>query len=214
MDDPGVVGLHGVFEQQLPVAVHIDLDVPGLHHLAEAVRAEQLRQVAEIGGEVRGVVVIVQEDRAFPDLHADRDQAVRRLFELRHLAHAGRAGERAVEPVVPGVIGADDVVGVPAALQQDRGAVPAHIGEGTQHAVLAAHQQHRPADAVERLVVAGARHFLDAAGEEPGLEMDVLDLGLEHLRVSIEARRRALGVAERRLGPTHRVPEPAWWRSS
>ena len=48
VDDPRVVGLHRVLEDQLPVAVRLERHLPGAAHPLEPVRRHPLRQVAEV----------------------------------------------------------------------------------------------------------------------------------------------------------------------
>src|SRR5215813_12650708 len=78
------------------------------------------------------------EDQTLDDPERDLLEAVCRLVEgLRHMACGA---ELAVDAVSPGVIGADQYAGVAGLLAADAGAaVPTHVDQRAQRAVLAAH---------------------------------------------------------------------------
>ena len=171
----GVVVLHRVLDVELPVAVEVV--VLAAHQLEglEPVRAELLRQIAEPRFEVHAVVREADEDESGPDAEPDRGEAAALPVEPARLLHAAAAGERAVEPVGPGVVGADDGAAAPGVVEQPGAAMAAGVGQGPDPAVVAAHHDRRPAAEIEYAVVAGVRDLVGPPDEVPAPGEDPVD---------------------------------------
>ncbi len=177
----GVVRLQRVLHQHLPVATTFDLVPPGADHVGKPIAAQLARQVAQIDRQRLRTGVEVQEHQPVPLLQPDRRQRVRGLVEPFAAFHGRRGEQRAVQPIRPGMIGAADRPRPSAAAQQKRPAMTAAIGERAQRASLVAHQDCWAADGFDGAVITRLRQFAGEPDEEPRSQMDVRQLGAEHL---------------------------------
>ena len=74
VDGPGVVLLHGVLHEKLPVAGDVVVEAAHAPHLAELVRAELGREIAEVLDHAGARLGEAQEDEPLPGLGAHRGQ--------------------------------------------------------------------------------------------------------------------------------------------
>ena len=154
-------------------------------HVAQFMRGEQTREVADIGDQRRRVVAVVDESESFPNLEPDRQQAPFALVEAVGLFHRGRGEQRAVQSIAPGVIRAEDLAGDAATFQQLRPAMAAEIRESAQFTLVVAHDQNRPAHRFDRPVTAGRRPFVGPPDDDPPARMNMLDFRAKEIRRDI-----------------------------
>src|SRR5262249_33084097 len=130
-----------------------------------------------------------------------------------HPVHHGGAEEAAVEAVGPGVVGALDRAGQPAArlLAQARAAVPADVEERPHRAAAVAQDDDALLPDGPDAEVARLGRLLRAAGAEPAAQEEPLLLLPEALGRGVEAPgqgRRAAGANLRRLEETRHSQPP------
>ena len=221
---PGqVVVLHEVLADELVVRGDVVGAGPLRDPLVEPVLGEALGQVAELGGQRRGVRRQVDEDEQAPRVDGDVEQAVVGAVEaLRHrrvedrLLAGGDVGvleQRRPEARPVGVVGpvvvraADapalaDLAGV--AVEELRRAVAAEVVEGAQRAVPVAGDEDRPAGDLDDDAGAGLRDVAGDADRDPAGGEQPLLLEREELRRGVgvgQQRRRELdGQAGRCVG--------------
>ncbi len=99
-------------------------------------RAERLRQRLRVR-------IGVHEHERPPRLDRDGDERDRPAVEGVLLLRSRRAAERAVEVVRPRVVAALDRLPPVGGLAEDVAAVPAHVDEAAELAVLPADEEHR-----------------------------------------------------------------------
>jgi hypothetical protein len=201
MHGAGVVGFHCVFNEKLPVALGLDVLAPGDDHVAHVVRVEQIGEIADIVFHRRRVVAVIDENEPRPGLQPDRQQPIFGFVETVGLVHRGRRQHRAVQPVAPGVVRAEDLARSAAALQQQRAAVAAEIGKGAQRAGLVLHDQGRSTHCLDRSVLARIGPLIDTADDDPAPRVNVFDLGLEECFRGVAIRRQTARLRQRRALP-------------
>ena len=139
------------------------------------------------------------EDEALPDLDFHPGQAVIGQLQARVFAPPGHPGQRAIQPISPGVIGADQLFrATAAAIDQPRAAMPADIGEGAALAIIAAHHDDAFTQIVECVPIPRRCHVAGMANDLPGLAQHPRLFGFEEFRVMINPARQAqprIGVA-------------------
>src|SRR6266516_7896615 len=98
-------------------------------------------QVADVTVHVRRLAAQVDQDEPGHRRYAYRDQAPASGVEVHDVVHVPRAVELAVEPVGPGVIGADDATphGALGVREQPRPAVTADVEESVRATIRASH---------------------------------------------------------------------------
>ena len=205
MADRHVIVLEVVVDRHLPVALpRIDPGLVDRLHLLEAIGPRDLDEVAPHLGEARAVAAHAHEHEPQQDLELDRLQSELGLVDAAERLLRGHAREPAVERVGPAVIGAGDARAAGAgAVQQTRTAMAADIGEGPDHAVLAAHDDDGIAHHVERGEGARLLQLVDVADELPGRPDQRLVFERRQLGVEIGPGRQAAhqaGVVGRRQG--------------
>ena len=81
--------------------------------------------------------------------------------------------------------------GAARAIEQARGAVPAHIMKSPDHAIVAADGKQHLADEVETLVIARVRNLGDVTDDLPGGTEHAFALEREEFRVRVRPCRQA-----------------------
>ena len=86
------------------------------------------------------------------------------------------------------MVWADDSPGTTArtAVEQPRGTMPAHVEEGFDVAVLAAHRHQGLAEKIQGVVVAGIRYIVEVAHDLPRSGKHALLLGFEEIRIPVD----------------------------
>ena len=202
VDRGAVVALLVVLDDDLPVRLE-RVGVGG--HGDEVLGPVVGHDLLEAGGvllERTRLAARVDEHPAVPLHDVQLGQAELRLVEVLEVAEAaGRVAQRAVELVGPRVVGADDraLLHRDAARDELVAAVAAHVGEGAQHAVVAADQQHAAGAGLDGGLRTGFGELLATTqahppGEDVGL-LPVVDRGIDVGAAGQHAR-----GAERRVG--------------
>ena len=207
VDERQVVLLHGVLDEELPVARQDELDRARGHQVLAVVGRELLGHIAEVVHEAFGVGVEAHEDEAAPSLETDRLEAVIALVEVERLVHAVGAPEGAVEVVDPAVVGADESAAVALVLGHLRTPVAACVGEGPHLAVAPARDDERHTHIVDGEVVARIWYLIDAPEEVPYLHEDMLDLGAIEGFVDIAPGRQGGRLLQRLMHARHSAPD-------
>ena len=181
MHEGQVVALEVVLDDELPVAVELELEAAvgsgGAHPLVLSPAREAVQAAAErldVPLEGGSVAAQVHEHQVHPHRGANRLQAVGAAVEALVLVPAGAADVRgplepAVQTVGPRVVGATDAGGKAARLAHELvAAVAAHVVEDADFAVPVAHHEHRLAEEVDRAHVAGGGDGAGVADAGPG----------------------------------------------
>src|SRR3954453_7703129 len=198
MHDRDVIALEVVVDVDLPVAGQLPLFARGEAIATEVVAHDRAEEFGERGDLMRDR----DEEQIAPFLDAELRQA--RLPEILHAFELGRAEERAIEVVGPAVIAALQDGGFPLPFRDRTGAVAADVRHRAEHAVVAAHDQHRlGADGGGEELSRLAR-LLRAAGELPDRAEYIAVLLLEHAWIEVVARRNRRCVFE----PLVEFPRP------
>ncbi len=112
-------------------------------------------------------------------------QAMARAVEVR--GHETRRLQAAVEPVGPAMIGAGEGFSLARGFPADaRAAMPAHVHERAENAILAAHEDRGLAGDLDQLEIAGVRQAALVAGAEPVAHQHALDIAAEDLGIAVE----------------------------
>ncbi len=199
MHDGHVVGLDEVLADELPVALEgAAVDLVEILHLAEVHAIELLHERRQEALEVRFVGGGVDEDPVVPLAAGHLGQTVRLVIEALDVmnpmaAEVGRVDQAAIEGVAPIMIGADQPT-APAAwfVDQLQAAMPAHIVEGAQPAVLATHQDDRATSHRNRHYIARRRQFVRETAQRPTAGENPVLLELEEPLTGIGFRRQAM----------------------
>jgi hypothetical protein len=200
MDHRAVVALLVVLDDDLPVRLHVVLVRLGGHQRLRVVRRDDRLELADVLTELPGGAGPVDEDPAVPLMHPDRREGERGpVVVLVDVPEVRRPDQASVVPVGPRVVRADDRtrrLGRPATREQLVTAVPAHVLEGAQHAVLVTDEEY--AVATDRLgAQAGGRHVGGATDAHPVVEQ-ITAFPLQDLRRHVRVARQQPALAERR----------------
>ena len=194
-----MVGLHEVFHEELPVR---------LAHLVGAEQARIFRHPVVpglFGGKgktlrERGRVFVERHvDPAFPDLRADRGQAVIRLIKFHSTLHPGRAGKPAVEVVAPAVERADQLRRISFPVRDEARAMPAHVREAPDRAFRVACGHDGLARDLAGDVIAELRHFVGPAQADPVFPEDPFDFPFGQFLGNIGSGRKRNRALERTI---------------
>ena len=185
-----MIGLVEDLEEELPVALDLELAAAGGHQLVEAPRGVQ---------GVEGAEPFVDTGRLVAQGH-EREPAAFRRAELHepHVGaakaprrgHAGGAAQSPVQGVGPAVKGAADACGVAAAFQKLRAAVPAGVRESPKPPLLVAEDDQRDARELEGRVVARRAPLVGAGDAVPAPSQEAGGLGRQRSRIRIAKRRK------------------------
>ena len=185
--------------EDLPVAVHLVDDLAVVTHraVAETVRPRVIVEVCdpvpERVGRVRRRIDVHDADVL---AHGRRMQAKPIEIEIREAVILVRhAAQRAVQPIGPPVIRADDSgLSIPRSLQHFATPVSAHVVECTQRAVGVAYHEQRVIHEPDRHEVAGFTEPVDSTRVHPRLIEQRTLLALEPGRVKVRLARQQLLV--------------------
>ena len=108
MDHRAMEAFREILEHQLPVGAHLVVDAGAGAESLDVEPAEAARERSERPVQRLRVARQIDEQESFPCRERDRVQRIIPLVEARDLVHVGRADQRPVERVGPGVIGALD----------------------------------------------------------------------------------------------------------
>ena len=81
------------------------------------------------------------------------------------------------------------------AVQETRGAVPAHIEERLDATVLAAQRDQRFTEEFQGMVITGVRNIARVAENLPGSREDALPFGIQELGIPVDPPRQAESIA-------------------
>ena len=138
----------------------------------------------------RGVTIQVNEDETFPSLHANGNKAILRSIEILYAFEFGHAFQRAIEAVVPSMIGTVEKRGVATRLRYDcGGVVAAHIVKGPQDTVSATNHHNGLAGDRCGNELAGSLNLIGARNQLPCLAENVQPLELGNAGIDIPGRR-------------------------
>jgi hypothetical protein len=173
-----VVALVVVLGDRLPVRSDRVLVPRGHEHPLGFPGRHQLFEVAHVLGQRERVAAGVHEDPAVPLLHPSGGQRVVLPVEARDIPEARGALQSPVEPVDPGVVGALDrsEVAALARLEQLVPTVTACVGEGSEAALFAAHQQDPLGADPNGLLIAELREIAGSRDAQPPTFEEVPDL--------------------------------------
>ena len=186
-----------VEDDQLPVRLHVVDDAAAETEIAHAPRGERDRadpRVALAGQRAAGGLPGQRRDparekrtRCRPNLAAG---AMQRIVVLRELGrHVRRREQLAVERVGPVVIRALDAIDEMTfgLIAQPRAAMAADVEQRVNLARRVARDDDALVAERAREVVAGVRNLIGAAGADPAVEIEALELGAIEVRVGVEA---------------------------
>ena len=177
-------------------------DAPERHHIFHPVGGD----LAFIGchhlGDRRPVAGQTDEDEAVIDLALHRLEAVLRRIETDERVAERDAHEAAAQIVAPGVIAAVQPHRAVAgrAVDQPRGAMPAHIVERAHDAVVAADDDDRLVEEIEGVIVARIGNIVQMTHDLPPRPEHALGLVREEFLVVIEPARQADEFIRVRIG--------------
>ena len=205
MADRHVIVLEVVVDGHLPVALPgADPGLVDELHLLQAVGPRHLDEVAPHLRQARARAAHAHEHESQQNLQLNRLQPELGLVDAGERLLRRHGGQPPVEPVGPAVIRAGDAGAAGAgAVQQSRAAMPAGVGEGADHAILAAHHDDGIAHHVERGEGARRLQLIDVADELPGRPDQLLVFERGQLGIEIGPGRQAAheaGVACGRQG--------------
>jgi len=139
----------------------------------------------------------IDEDQRLPGIDLDRNQAVVFALEILHAVELGHALERAVEAVVPAMIGTMQDRRLSAGLSNDCCSVmPADVEKRAQHAVGPANRNDRLASYCRTHKLTRLFHLIDATDDLPSPAEHRLLLEIVDARVHIPGRRNGVGIGE------------------
>ena len=176
------------------VVLHDRLPVAGDHHLLLLGDSAGPEVVGiEIGGNDLRHGGIIRR-RIVGEAHEEEAAQAAQVHGLETEAGAVDIGsemlgecQRTGELVGPAMIAADQLGGRAALVIDDAGAaMAAHIVEGPDHPVGAAHDDDRVAAEADHRVIAGFRHIRLDPDMDPVAGPDGVEIGLEHLVAQIE----------------------------
>ena len=196
MRGQAVVALAVILDRQLPVA--LDRVVAAVRDLRmpEIPGREQRPEVALDRVERHGIRVEVDEDHSLEDPGVQTPEPELRLVDA--LRREGERAQRAVEPVGPAVVLADEPRLVALRRIADaRAAVPAHVEQGVHAPLPVPDQDDGFARDLEQEVVALVRDPADVPDVLPGLQEDPADLTVIDFRVVVNGARQRMAVAPR-----------------
>jgi hypothetical protein len=221
-----VIAFEIVLDRQLPVRRDLVVRAMGDARIGPAIGAETVAQRLLDTTERERRRGERDEDQPLDDTEMNRLEPIGGGVEIRR--HVTRRTQRAVEPVGPGVVGTDQEFGMAGLRAADaRAAVTADIGEAAQHAILAAHDDHRFVGQLEEEIIARLRRLAGMAGAEPMAPQQAIDIAPENVGMAIKGlgQRAALGLPRQQaldLRPEtvppilyrncHRRLTPARWR--
>jgi hypothetical protein len=160
-------------------------------HLLDHVRAQEFLHRRAVPGQP-------DEHPVLPHRGGDGHEAVPGGIEVADALEGGRGLERSFERVRPAVVRALQALHAAGRLgQHGGGVVPAHVEEAAQHAVVAPHDEQRLACQLERDVLAGLPHLVEAARVLPRAREGGLLLELEDARVDVPGGRAGACLRER-----------------
>ena len=113
-----------------------------------------------------------------------------------------RASELTLEVIAPGVVGTNQDFRAALVFNTDtRTTVPAHIDQGIDLILGAAHDDHRLIRQIEQEPITHLRNLALVAGVQPGIHEDPLDIPLVDIRVPIKflRNRKPLGLIRGQL---------------
>jgi predicted amino acid racemase len=86
-----VTAVEKIVDKHLPVAMDVVGSPVKVVELADAERSDALNEAAEKFGERLRVIVQINEDKAFPGFHSDRNEALFRAIEILNSFELGHA---------------------------------------------------------------------------------------------------------------------------
>ena len=196
MDGAGVVLLHGVLHEKLPVAGDVVIEPAHAAHHAEVVRAELRREIAEVLDHAGPRLREAHEDEPLPHLGAHRRQAPLRAVEPRPVLHPRRAQQAAVGAVGPRVVRAHDRPAPAMALEQARAPVAAAVGERADPPLAVTQEKDRARHGVDRQVAPGLGQLVGPRDEVPARGEDAVHLARVELGRRVAPGGKRLGLAD------------------
>ena len=198
MHERKVVALEEVVHVRLPVAGHLEDVAARVPHRREVDRRDALGNAAVDRVEVGNILVQRDEHQALPLAYPKRRQTDVSRRELRGVLHFRRADQPARLVVEPSVVLAAQVVHALAAAMRERpGPMPADVRERTQHAVVAAQQDHRRSCDDLDYVVAQLHELLTVRDELPRMPKDGTPIHLVHGGADVVTCVEGVGRAQR-----------------
>ncbi len=206
VDHRAVVALVVVLGEDLPVGRGVVVVLPGYHQALHLIGRDDVLQRAQRVRERGGRARTVDEDQPVPFGDRQLDQAPLTGHETRPVLEARGGPQAPVQPICPGVIGADDhlLLGGGPARQQLMTTVPAAVRERMRRAVLRPGEQDAPGAHALGAHVAGAGHLAAAAHAHPATAEHVSLLPGEDRRVDVGGAGQHPAFPERPQGLCHR----------
>ena len=201
MRDRAVVALEEVLDADLPVAgvlVRLGPRVEAERGHVDAVGLEEVGQLAEMVGERRRVGIRVDEDERPPRVDRHRGETEAGRVEPGLAFRAGRASQRTVEAVGPGVVRALDRLAARVAVAEEVPTVAADVDEAAELVVPAAREEDgkRPGPGRRQLPRLG--DLVEPGGVLPRAREDPLLLEAEDGRVRVPVVRKRSGSGDGR----------------
>src|SRR6201997_1817430 len=133
-----------IIDVDFPVAANVISSAVEVMQLADAERRNALYQTAEEFLQRRGLGIEIYEYEALPSFHPDRNQTILSPIKVLHSIELRHAFERSVQTIFPTMVRTLQHRRLTARLRDDgRSVVTAHVVEGAQLAVAAAHDDDR-----------------------------------------------------------------------
>ena len=186
-----MVALPEIFGDHLPVGVDRVHGAAGDAGVLEPVRREKVLDVGGRRVEIGRILGKADEDQ--PAHLAEGDRVEAECSGIDPFGEVPGVGQRAVETIRPGVIGADQPLGVPVGGEADpRTAVTADIVITAGLAPLVAQHHDRIVADFPGEVVPGPRNPAGWSGQKPVAAVDGVEIGREGLGIDVEPPRQAV----------------------
>ncbi len=168
-------------------------------HVGEPECVEHTVVAAEPGIEIEGGVGLEDgEDHAASLLAGKLREAVRLGVDLAELLSTRDPDERSLGVVAPGVVGAGEASGLPAAIADDqRATMPTGVDECLDPAIGLAHGEDRHAGDLDRAVRARLGEMSAQRSDDGPLAEQDVDLAFPTAGVEVVVDRHGEGVVER-----------------
>ena len=195
-----MVGVVEILVDQLPVALHVEIQPAGMAQGGEVVGCGAPGEGLPMLLEGRRLAGDVDEDEVVPQRMAHRHQPRRVGAGVAVVAAAAvemrPCAQPAVQPVGPAVIGAGQQLPVPARRgHHHRAAMAADVVEDADGALAVAQDEQRHAGHLHRAGIALAGDVVAEAGQHPGAREDALVLRLQPVGTGVAAVGKAAALA-------------------